>query len=113
MGTRKLGVKSAHREAMLANLVNSLIVHGRIETTVTRAKEARSVAEKMITLAKKGSPHNRRQAFRTLRNKEAVHTLFEEVGPKFTERQGGYTRVLKLGPRRGDGAPMAVLELVE
>lgn len=113
MPKRKLGVSSTHREAMLANMICSLIEHGRVTTTHARAREVSAVADKMITLAKEGSPHSRRIAFRTLQNKEAVHSLFEEVGPRFTERQGGYTRVLKIGPRRGDGAEMAILELVE
>lgn len=113
MGTRKLGVKTAHRKAMLANMVNSLIFHGRIETTLTRAKEASSMAEKMITLGKKGSLHNRRQALKTLRNKDAVAQLFENIAPKYSERNGGYTRVLKVGHRRGDGSLMAILEFVE
>lgn len=110
MGNRKLGVKSAHRESMLSNMVVSLINHERITTTLTRAKEARPIAEKMITLAKDGSLHSRRQALKTLKHKDSVGKLFEELAPRFTERNGGYTRILKLGPRRGDGAEMAILE---
>lgn len=113
MGKRKLGVKSAHRSSMLANLVISLIDHGRITTTVHRAKEARPLAEKMITLAKDGSLHSRRQALQTLGNKDSVARLFEEVGPQFADRNGGYTRIIKVGPRLGDGAEMAILELVQ
>ncbi len=113
MAHRKLGISSPHRQAMLANMVCSLIEHGRVTTTHARAKEASAVADKMITLAKDGSPHSRRIAFRTLQNKHAVSNLFDNIGPKFAERQGGYTRVLKIGPRRGDGAEMAILELVE
>ena len=113
MPNKKLGVKNAHRQSMLSNLVCSLIQHGRIETTVARAREASAVADKMITLAKDGSNHARRQAFSTLKDKQVVTTLFETIGPKFSERTGGYTRVLKKGPRQGDGAEMAILELVE
>ncbi len=113
MGTRKLGVKSAHRNAMLANMISSLIKHKRIETTLARAKEARSLAEKMISLAKEGSLHSRRQALTFLKDKDAVAELFEKVGPRFADRDGGYTRVIKLGQRRGDGASMAILEIIE
>ncbi len=113
MAYRKLGVSSPHRQAMLANMVCSLIEHGRVTTTHPRAKEASAVADKMITLAKEGSAHSRRIAFRTLQNKKAVTNLFDNLSPKFADRQGGYTRVLKIGPRRGDGAEMAILELVE
>ena len=110
---RKLGVDTSHRKAMLGNLVCSLIEHGRIKTTVSKAKEARPLAEKMITLAKKGDLASRRQAIARLRSKDAVHTLFSDVGPKFADRPGGYTRIVRIGPRNGDGAEMVFLELVE
>jgi len=109
---RKLGVKSDHRVAMLRNMTADLINYGRIVTTVTRAKELRKVAEKTITLGKRGDLHARRQAAAYLYDKNAVGKLFEEVAPKYKERNGGYTRILKLGPRRGDGAEMAIIELV-
>jgi large subunit ribosomal protein L17 len=109
---RKLGVKSDHRVAMLRNMTADLIMHGRIRTTVTRAKELRRVAERTITLGKRGDLHARRQALACLYDKEAVYKLFEEVAPKYKDRNGGYTRILKLGPRRGDGAEMAIIELV-
>ncbi|HHZ02993.1 MAG TPA: 50S ribosomal protein L17 [Tissierellia bacterium] len=109
---RKLGVKSDHRVAMLRNLTTDLIMHGRITTTVTRAKEVRRVAERTITLGKRGDLHARRQALAYLYGKDAVYKLFEEVAPRYKDRNGGYTRILKLGPRRGDGAEMAIIELV-
>lgn len=104
---------AAHRKAMLGNMVCSLLEHGRIKTTVTRAKEARPLAEKMITLGKKGDIASRRQAVARLRSKDAVHTLFAEVAPKFSDRPGGYTRIVRIGTRNGDAAEMAFLELVE
>lgn len=107
---RKLGVKSPHRKAMLANLCSSLILHQRIETTLTRAKELRRVAERMITLGKKNTIHARRRALQVLRNPKAVKIVFDELAPQFTNRLGGYTRILKLGFRRGDAAPMALIE---
>jgi len=110
---RKLGVDASHRKAMLGNLVCSLVEHGRIKTTVSKAKEARPLAEKMITLAKRGDLAARRQAVARLRNKDAVHILFDEVAPKFADRPGGYTRIVRLGPRNGDAAEMVYLELVE
>lgn len=109
---RKLGRRSDHRNAMLRNLVQSLLENGRIQTSVTRAKEAQRMADKMVTLAKKGDLHSRRQALSYIYKDEVVKKLFDEIGPKYNERNGGYTRVLKLGPRRGDGTEMAVLELV-
>lgn len=109
---RKLGFKTDHRVAMLRNMTASLIEHGKIVTTVTRAKELRKVAEKMITLGKRGDLHARRQALAYLYKKESVYKLFEEVAPKYQDRNGGYTRILKMGPRRGDGAEMAIIELV-
>ncbi|MGM0472338.1 MAG: 50S ribosomal protein L17 [Bacillota bacterium] len=113
MGRRKLSRKSAERKALLKSLMISLFKNDRIETTVSKAKEAQSSAEKLITTAKDDTRNARKKAMDILKDKEAVTRLFEEVAPKFSERPGGYTRVLKLGPRRGDGAEMAVLELVE
>jgi large subunit ribosomal protein L17 len=109
---RKLGRPSAHRNMMLRNLVTSLLKHGRIETTEARAKETKKIAEKMITLAKRGDLHARRQVLAYVTEKEVVKNVFEEVAPKYEERNGGYTRMYKLGPRRGDAAPMVILELI-
>ena len=111
--TVKLGRTSQHRDSMLANLVGSLIRHERVRTTVARAKAARPVAEKLVTLGKKGSLHHRRQAIAALHENDLVHKLFAEIAPRFKNRAGGYTRILKLGPRIGDGAPTALLEWVE
>lgn len=110
---KKLGRDSAHRKALYANLTASLIDHGRIRTTEAKAKAVRPVAEKMITLGRDGSIHARRQALAYLRTQEIVHKLFSEVAPRFRDRPGGYTRVVKIGPRQGDAAPMAYLELVD
>ena len=110
---RKLGTDSSHRKAMLGSLVCSLIEHGRIKTTVSKAKEARPLAEKMITLGKRGDLDARRQAIARLHSKDVVHTLFSEVAPKFSDRPGGYTRIVRIGPRQGDAAEMVFLELVE
>ncbi len=112
MGYRRLGVKSAHRRAMLRNMTTSLLKHGRIETTETRAKEVRKTTEKMITLGKKGDLHARRQALAFVMEEDVVTKLFEEIATKYADRQGGYTRIIKLGQRQGDGAPMAIIELV-
>lgn len=109
---RKLGRPTGHRNLMLRNLVTSLLKNGRIETTETRAKETRKLAEKMITLAKRGDLHARRQVLAYMLDETAVKNLFDEVAPKYQERNGGYTRILKLGPRRGDAAPMVILELI-
>ncbi|MDO5046963.1 MAG: 50S ribosomal protein L17 [Anaerococcus sp.] len=109
---RKLGRRSDHRDAMLRNLVQSLFENGRIETTVTRAKEAQKMAEKMITLGKKNTLHTRRQAASYIYKPATLQKLFAEIAPKYEERNGGYTRVLKLGPRRGDGSERAILELL-
>ncbi|PID81262.1 MAG: 50S ribosomal protein L17 [Clostridiales bacterium] len=109
---RKLGRPSAHRNLMLRNLVLSLLVKGRITTTETRAKEARKFADKMITLAKRGDIHAKRQVVSFIGQKDVAKLLFEEIAPKYAERNGGYTRILKTGPRRGDAAPMAIIELV-
>ncbi len=111
-GTRKLGRPTDHRIAMLKNLVTALIEHGKIETTVTRAKETRALAEKMITLAKKDSLHARRQALAFITKEDVVKKLFEEIAPKYAERNGGYTRIIKTFERRGDAALMSVIELV-
>ncbi|MBO0587315.1 50S ribosomal protein L17 [Sporosarcina sp. E16_8] len=126
MGYRKLGRTSSQRKAMLRDLATDLIVHERIQTTEARAKELRSVVEKMITLGKRGDLHARRQVAQFIRRelvtvtdgegneKEiyAIQKLFDNVAPRYTERQGGYTRIMKMGPRRGDGAPVVVIELV-
>ncbi|HAE42215.1 MAG: 50S ribosomal protein L17 [Firmicutes bacterium HGW-Firmicutes-18] len=109
---RKLGRQSDHRVAMLRNMTTSIIAHGRIETTETRAKELRKLADKMITLGKRGDLHARRQALSFIYDKNVVAKLFEEIAPKYEGRNGGYTRILKLGPRRGDGAEMVIIELV-
>ncbi|MBQ9890915.1 MAG: 50S ribosomal protein L17 [Firmicutes bacterium] len=111
-GYRKLGVKSAHRQSMLRNLVTDLFRYGRIQTTDCRAKEARREAEKMITLAKRGDLHARRQALAYIKDEDVVTKLFDELAPKYEERHGGYTRILKLGPRQGDVAEAVFLELV-
>ena len=109
----RLGGGPAHERLMLANLATSLFEHGRITTTEAKAKRLRPLAERLITFAKKGDLHARRQVLTVVRDKEVVHTLFDEIGPQYAERQGGYTRITKLGPRKGDNAPMAVIELVE
>ncbi|MDD4199771.1 MAG: 50S ribosomal protein L17 [Eubacteriales bacterium] len=111
-GYRKLGRDSAHRKAMLRNLVTDLLREGRIQTTEHRAKEARKQAEKMITLGKRGDLHARRQAMAYIFDETVVTKLFEEIAPKYSDRQGGYTRILKLGPRQGDAAEVVFLELV-
>jgi large subunit ribosomal protein L17 len=110
---RKLGRDPAHRKALYANLTAALIEHGRIRTTEAKAKEVRSIAEEMITLGKRGDVHAHRLAVAFLRSKPVAHTLFAEVAPRFADRPGGYTRVVKIGPRQGDSAPMAYLELVD
>ncbi|MDX6541552.1 MAG: large subunit ribosomal protein [Gaiellales bacterium] len=109
---RKLGRDSAHRKSLYANLTAELIQHGRIRTTLAKAKEVRPVAEQMITLGKRGDLHARRQAAAFLRQKPIVKSLFEDVAPRYAERPGGYTRIIKLGPRLGDAAEMAYIELV-
>ncbi len=111
-GTRKLGRPTDHRIAMLKNLVTALLEHGKIETTVTRAKETRALAEKMITLAKQDTLHARRQALAFITKEDVVKKLFEEIAPKYAERNGGYTRIIKTFERRGDAALMSVIELV-
>ena len=112
-GTRKLGRTTDHRMAMLRNLVTSFLENGKISTTVTRAKEVRCLAEKMITLGKKNTLHTRRQALSFITKEDVVTKLFSEIAPKYAERNGGYTRILKTAPRKGDGAEMAILELVD
>ncbi|WP_459503662.1 50S ribosomal protein L17 [Bacillus sp. C1] len=120
MAYRKLGRTSAQRKAMLRDLATDLIINERIQTTETRAKELRSVVEKMITLGKRGDLHARRQAASFIRNEvanaetgqNALQKLFADVAPRYAERQGGYTRIAKIGPRRGDAAPMVIIELV-
>jgi large subunit ribosomal protein L17 len=111
--TIKLGRKSEHRNLMLANQVCSLIAENRIKTTLAKAKAVRPFAEKMITLGKRGDLHARRVAFSFLRQKDAVHKLFTEVAPRSASRQGGYCRIVKLGPRQSDSAPMAYIEFVD
>lgn len=111
-GTRKLGRPTDQRIAMLRNLTTALLANGKLVTTVSRAKEVRCLADKMITLGKKNTLHSRRQALSYIMDKEVVYKLFEEIAPKYAERNGGYTRVFKMGPRRGDAAEMAVIELV-
>ncbi|MDR2132147.1 MAG: 50S ribosomal protein L17 [Clostridiales Family XIII bacterium] len=111
-GYRKLGKPTAHRKAMLRNLVTDLLREGRISTTECRAKEAGRAAEKMITLGKRGDLHARRQALAYIYDETVVKKLFDDIAPKYAERNGGYTRVLKLGPRRGDSAETVFLELV-
>ncbi|OBK15164.1 50S ribosomal protein L17 [Mycobacterium asiaticum] len=108
----RLGGSSSHQKALLANLATSLFEHGRIKTTEPKARALRPYAEKLITHAKKGSLHNRREVMKKIRDKDVVHTLFAEIGPFFSDRDGGYTRIIKVEPRKGDNAPMAVIELV-
>ncbi|MEU8796014.1 50S ribosomal protein L17 [Spirillospora sp. NPDC048819] len=110
-GTR-LGGSAAHQKLILANLATALFEHGRITTTEAKARRVRPLAEKLITKAKKGDLHNRRLAARTIRDKSVLHELFTEIAPRFADRPGGYTRITKIGPRKGDAAPMAVIELV-
>ncbi|WP_461205176.1 50S ribosomal protein L17 [Clostridium sp. DL1XJH146] len=109
---RKLGLPTDQRRAMLRNLTTSFLKSGRIETTITRAKETRVLADKMITLAKAGDLHSRRQALAFITEKEVVEELFSNIGPKYADRNGGYTRIIRKGPRRGDGAEVVILELV-
>ena len=111
--TFKIGRTAAHRRSLVANAVCSLFQSGRIKTTVAKAKQIRRVAEKMITLGKRGTLHARRQAIAKLRQPGLVAELFSEIAPRYEKRQGGYTRILRLGPRAGDGADMCLLELVE
>lgn len=109
---RKFGMQPDHRRQLLANLACSVLEHGRVKTTEAKAKEVKPLVEKMITLGKSGGLHHRRVAISTLRNKKVTYTLFNEIGPRYADRPGGYTRILKLGPRQGDAAEMVYLELV-
>lgn len=110
---RRLGRNSSHRAAMMRNLVTSLLEHERITTTDARAKELRKIAEKMITLGKRGDLHARRQVMQVVRDRKVVGRLFEQVAPRYMERPGGYTRIIKLGSRLGDNASLSIIELVE
>ena len=111
-GSRKLGRPTDHRQAMLRGLVTYLLENGRIETTVTRANEVRSMAERMITLGKENTLHSRRQALAYVTKEDVVKKLFDEIAPKYEATNGGYTRIIKTGPRRGDAAEMCIIELV-
>ena len=110
---KRMGGSPSHERLILANLATALFEHGRITTTEARARRLRPVAERLITITKKGDLHARRRVLTVIRNKDVVHTLFTEIGPRFQNREGGYTRIVKIGPRKGDNAPMAVIELVE
>ena len=110
---RKLGRNSGHRNAMMRNMVTSLIEHGRITTTDSRAKELRKLVDRMITLGKRGDLHARRQVSLVIRTRQVVAKLFDQIGPRFKDRPGGYTRIIKLGSRLGDNAPQSIIELVE
>ena len=112
-GTRKLGRPTAHRKAMLRGMVTLLLENGQVETTLTRAKEVRSVAEKMITLGKKNTLASRRAALAYITKEDVVTKVFSELAPLYAERNGGYTQIFKLGPRRGDGAEMAIVKLID
>ncbi len=112
-GTRKLGRPTAHRKAMLRGMVTLLLENGQVETTLTRAKEVRSIAEKMITLGKKNTLASRRAAYAYITKDSAVKKLFDEIAPKYAERNGGYTQIFKIGARRGDAAEMAIIRLVD
>ena len=109
----RLGGSSSHQKAILANLATALFEHGRIKTTEPKARALRPYAEKLITHAKKGALHNRREVLKKIRDKDVVHALFAEIGPHFADRNGGYTRIIKVENRKGDNAPMAVIELVQ
>ena len=111
-GTRKLGRPTDHRKAMLRGMVTFLLENGQIETTVTRAKEVRAVAEKMITIAKTNDLHSKRQVMAYVTKESVAKKLFDEIAPKYAERNGGYTQIVKIGPRRGDAAEMAIIKLV-
>ena len=111
--TRKLGRTSSHRDAMLANLVASLIIHKRVKTTLAKAKAARPLAEKLVTLGKSGTLHARRLAVAKIGQKDVIGKLFKDIAPGFKDRKGGYTRIIKLGPRQSDSAPVALLEWVD
>lgn len=110
---RRMGGSSSHQRLMLANLATALFEHGRIRTTESKAKRLRPVAERLVTIAKRADLHARRQVMKSIRDKEVVHHLFAEIAPRYAERPGGYTRIIKIGARKGDNAPMAIIELVE
>jgi large subunit ribosomal protein L17 len=110
---RKLGRDASHRKALYANLTSALIEHGRIKTTAAKAKEVRPIAEQMITLGRRGDVPARRHALAYLRSQDVVHKLFSDVGPRFADRPGGYSRIIRIGPRQGDSAEMVYLELVD
>ena len=110
---KRMGGSPSHERLILANLATALFEHGRITTTEARARRLRPVAERLITISKKGDLHARRRVLTVIRNKDVVHTLFAEIGPRYENREGGYTRIVKIAPRKGDNAPMAVIELVE
>ena len=112
MANRKIGLDSSARKALLRSIVTSLFQHERIETTEAKAKELRKMAEKMLTLAKRGDLHARRQVLAYLMDEDVVKKLFDEIAPKYKDRQGGYTRIIKKGPRQGDAAPIVIIELV-
>jgi large subunit ribosomal protein L17 len=109
----RLGGSPAHERLLLANLATALFQHGRITTTQTKAKRLRPLAERLVTFAKKGDLHSRRQVLTVVKDKDVVYTLFDQIGPRFATRPGGYTRIIKTTPRKGDNAPMAIIELVE
>jgi large subunit ribosomal protein L17 len=109
----RLGGSPAHERILLANLATALFQHGRITTTETKAKRLRPLAERLVTFAKRGDLHARRQVMTVVKDKDVVYTLFDQIGPRYTTRPGGYTRIIKTGPRKGDNAPMAIIELVE
>ena len=111
-GTRKLGRSTDHRRAMMRAMVTYLLENGKIETTVTRAKEVRAMAEKMITLGKTNTLHSKRQVYGYITKEEVAKKVFDEIAPKYEDRNGGYTRIIKIGPRRGDAAEMAIIELI-
>jgi len=109
---RRLGGSASHQKAMMANLARSLIEYERLETTQTRAKEVQPLVDKLVGLAKRGDLHARRQALAIIHDRDVIHKLFDEIGPRYSDREGGYSRVVKTGPRKGDAAPMAVIEFV-
>ena len=110
---RRMGGSAAHQRHMMANLATALFEHGKITTTEARARRLRPVAERLITFAKRGDLHARRRVLTTVTDRDVVHTLFTEIGPSFAARDGGYTRITKIGPRKGDNAPLAVIELIQ
>ncbi|MDD3718222.1 MAG: 50S ribosomal protein L17 [Actinomycetota bacterium] len=109
---KRLGGSASHQKAMMSNLARSLIEHERLETTQTRAKEMQPLVEKLVGLAKRGDLHARRQALAIIQDRDIIHKLFDEIGPRYEDREGGYSRIVKTGPRKGDAAPMAIIEFV-